>query len=95
MFLGLLVGQRRLSDSDQRPVSHRRAQERLLRIRVVDGDVDQLPSAAFEVVDCLPDVVRLEGDVVEALAVALEEAGQETVCKRLQQPTLPPPGNRS
>src|SRR4029079_13524415 len=79
----------RLGDLDQRPVRLRGSQERFLPMRALGIDVHQLVPAALQLSNRLPDVVGLEGDVVQTLPVAVEEARQEALSKRLQQLDLP------
>jgi hypothetical protein len=61
-------------------------------VGIVEAHVDKLGALALDLGDRGADVVGLEGDVVEALAVALEEAGKEAVPERLEQLDLSPPG---
>ena len=58
-------------------------EERLLPRRVAQVHVDRRVAGRPGRVECLPDVADLEGEVMRAGAVAVEEAAQEVVALHL------------
>src|SRR5215212_5843454 len=82
---GHVVTVRRPADLDERAVGSGGPEESLLPLLAVEVDVHELVPERAHVLDRRLDVVRLEGDVVKALAALLEETGQESLPERLEQ----------
>ena len=60
-------------------------QECLFPVRVVEVDIHQLEALGAQLRDGCMDVVRLERDVVEALAARVEELREKALAEGFQQ----------
>ena len=89
----LLIIQGTLGELDERAVGVPRMDERLSPQRVVERDVEQWHRSRVQVLDRDVDVWHLQRHVMNALASALKEPGNETIrVDRSDEFDLPSPG---